>query len=533
MRRARRLALLAGLLALPLAGCDWDQFALLNSVPVHGDPGANPEVQVFLAVDGLSYDTVQDAARQDRSLREALGPGGGWSAAPFVSMFPATSDASWSRILRTPRESGYEYQYYDPVGDEVKRAGLPGLATHALPEFPAAPLLEGPPYYRAFDSYADGYLSTLWSYRDSEGALGDALDNLFFLLPRRGEFAHTFTGYLLEVDAMGHIQHKEDVTRAFLQVWRRIQDFKKKHPERRYVFTLLSDHGMDFQRARGPELLDFESLMPGLGLTPVKRLAEGRGTGQVYAIPIIHTRVSYLALHTDPELSEEVARRASTLNAVDVALARASPRPDIAALLPGVALEWYGLWRNGKVLVSFGYDPAQNRYYLPSDGKYGELGVKLNAHGGDDASGEDGKAPPFSVHTDEELFALTRDAKYPDLFFRARTALQPLSVEYPAQVLLSFRRPYASAGFKLPGGANEIASEGFHGALDAGSSRGTLLTEARALPSTVRSDSVMALFPALREHVEEKAGALVDADAHADLDYAQVEAEAAAAGLAQ
>ena len=510
MRRVR--SPLPLLLALLLAGCDWDQFALLNSIPVHGDPAANPVVHVYLAVDGLSIDTVQEAAKRDPGVAAALAEGGGWSAAPLISMFPATSDASWGRILRTPREPGYEYQHYDPNDDDVKNAGTLGLATHALPELPGTPLA-GPPYYRAFDAYADGYLSTLWSYRDSAAALAGSLDNLFFLLARRSEFAHAFTGYVLEVDALGHMQKREDVLQAFLQLWRRIERFKREHPERRYVFTLLSDHGMDFQPAHGKELLDFESMMPGLGLAPVKSMKEGRALGgdRAFAIPIIHTRVSYLALHTEPSRAQQVARLASGADEVDLALARASPRADLD---PTGALQWYGLWRKGEALVTFGYDAAQDGYLLPADGRYEKLGLKLKVK------------DPAALHSDEALFALTRDSDYPDLFFRARTALASLSVEYPADVLLSFRRPYASAGFKLPGGANEIASAGFHGSMEARSSRGTLLTEEGPLPAAVRSDAVLELFPRLGEHVRARTGALVDADPGAGLDYAQVEAAA-------
>jgi hypothetical protein len=239
-----------------------------------------------------------------------------------------------------------------------------------------------------------------------------------------------------------------------------------------------------------------------LGLEPVDSLAEGRARGVPFAVPIIHTRVSYLALHTDPALAQEVARRASRSVAVDLALSRGTPPAGQEAHA------WYTLWRGGEPLVTFGHDAARDVYLLPAGGRWAELGLDLQVPEGQESV----------TLADEDLFARTVDGPYPDLFFRARTALEPLSVEFPAEVLLSFRRPYASAGFRLPGGANEIANEGFHGGLDAGGSRGLLLTEERALPRAVRSDNLLELFPALREHALARGVTLHDAEPNAALD---------------
>ena len=57
MRRA--LSLLAlGLLAAAAASCDWEHYALMNSLPARGDPDRNPVVHVYLGLDGLGHRAV-------------------------------------------------------------------------------------------------------------------------------------------------------------------------------------------------------------------------------------------------------------------------------------------------------------------------------------------------------------------------------------------------------------------------------------------------------------------------------------------
>ena len=95
-----RLVLCA--LAAAVAGCDWVQSSFVNSIPLQGT--RTDEMFVYLAYDGLAPATVQDAMARGAFAGEQ------WRSAHFVTDFPGSSDASWTRILRTGRLHGYEYE---------------------------------------------------------------------------------------------------------------------------------------------------------------------------------------------------------------------------------------------------------------------------------------------------------------------------------------------------------------------------------------------------------------------------------------
>jgi hypothetical protein len=78
-----------------------------------------------------------------------------------------------------------------------------------------------------------------------------------------------------------------------------------------------------------------------------------------------------------------------------------------------------------------------------------------------------------------------------------------------------------SVGYQAPvGSANEIGTAGSHGAMDRLGSTGALLSEERELPSVVRSDNVLELFPALVDHMREREVELIPGAQGAELDYA-------------
>lgn len=467
--------------ALALCACDWEQFALLNGIPLRGDPADNPVVRVYLGLDGAAYSALADARAQGAFADET------WRAAPFIAMFPATSDASWSRILRS-KVRGYEYQHYDPNQDAIVNNGYLGLLKHALPAFESRGS-DAPDYYEHFDYYANGYLNSYWNYQETDLSYAESLDGLFYLLEGYAETRDVVTAYFLELDALGHMQTRAQTVEALLSLGRRIKQFKRHHPERQFMFTLYSDHGMDFIKAAPQELVRFSDELRSVDVEPVESFAQGRATQRIFAVPIIHTRVSYLGLHTEKTMAAEVAQRASLSPTIDLA---------VAALGEAAGLAWLGVWRNGNELARFGYDRANDAYTLRGDALALDLDLPLDT--------------PLS---DEAVFTASASGSYPDLLYRVRTAFEPVSVDFPPQVLVSFKRPFASMGFEIPGEANEIASEGFHGGLDAGGSMGMLLTEERDLPPAVRSDMFLDLFPQLRDHLAARAlGIEPPADGH-------------------
>lgn len=502
---ARRVLCTLGLL---VAGCDWQHFALVNSLPVEGDPAANPVVHVYLAVDGLAYETVAAAQRAGLLAPER------WQAAKLVAMFPASSDSSWSRILHAAPLPGYELHYFDPDHDVLRNEGYVGLACHGVPHL-AGTALAGPDYYRGFDSYADGYLDPLWGYTAIEFSLSESLDGLFIALEGRAETQHAFLGYLLELDVLGHMRPRAEVDAALRRLLLRIEQFRSYHPERRFVFTLLSDHGIDFVPAEPEHFVDARALLRDADVRAVRSFAEGRRGRGPFAVPIVHTPVSYLALHTEAAQADEVARRVSEQPSVDLVLSPSSPA-DAASAAEG--RRWFSVWQRGRRALHVAYDAARDSYALRRDADLAALGLDLSASGTSPAS--------LAEHlelSDEQAFVAAREGRYPDLLYRLRSALTPVSNRYPAEVLVSFRRPYTSSGFRVPfSSVDEQARHGFHGSLDAGSSTGVLLSEERALPAAVRSDTVLELFPRLAEHLRARGLELQPGDPGASLAYGQI-----------
>lgn len=491
------LALLASLFMA--SGCDWEQFALLNSIPFDGSDD-NGVMHVYLGVDGLSYPILQEAQSH------GYFSGSDWHSAKLISMFPGTSDSSWGRLLRTPRIGGYEYEYYDPKSDELLHTGYAGLLAHAVPPLDWS-VLDRASYIEAFDYFGNGYLDVYWKYTATKQSLGESLDNFFYLLGGRAKTSNAFTGYFLELDVLGHMQTRGDVLRSLESLAKNIEAFKRRHSERRFVFTIFSDHGMDFIPARVNELLSFDEEMKRFDINAVKTFAEGRKKGGLFAVPVIHTRVSYLGMHTEVSMVQDVALRSSQSEGIDFALAKTTA--PIEATWAGVNLQWFGVWRGGALLFKFAFDPDQDEYLLPSLYSYDALGFDVQFDTGES----------HQIFTDEDAFALANQSDYPDFFFRVRSAFAPISIEFPADVLLSFKRPYASIGFQIPGGANAIANSGFHGAMDALGSTGVLLTEERTLPPVIRSDNLLQFFPVLHKHLLERDIDLRQDDADLDLQY--------------
>jgi hypothetical protein len=226
----------------------------------------------------------------------------------------------------------------------------------------------------------------------------------------------------------------------------------------------------------------------------------------------MHTRVTYLSLHTPAALVEEVAGRSAQLPCVDLAVSKLL-NPSFIPTLAGsgltepATLEWYGIWGDGQLLVGYGFDPAKNEYYLPAQGNYNRLGIP-SFHNGQ----------PWMVIDDSALFQITKNATYPDVFFRTRTGLAPISVKYPGDVLISFRPGYVSKGFQVPGG-DDIATASFHGALLDIASYGALLTNEKDVPDAVRSDQFFELFPKAKEQMRTHKVHFIEGDKNSAVKY--------------
>lgn len=461
------------LLAAALAGCDWVDNAFLNSIPLQGT--RTDDMYVYIAYDGLGLSTVHEA------MAKGAFAGPRWQATKLFTNFPGTSDASWTRILRSGKMQGYEYEYYDPPTDSLVNAGLLGLAKHILPALSESLDFEAA-YLRAFDYRSNGYSHNFEAYSDTWVSLGDTLDELFFALDGRAQTERVFIGYLLEGDVLGHVARPEDCTAVLLRLAERIEQFRKAHPERTFHFTIVSDHGMDFTGMPYRNLLLYEEELPKVGITPVESLAGRDPSEGVFAVPILHVRLMYFALHTHPALVGEAGRRVSELESVDFAVGRLGPGQ-------------FGVWSAGRLTGTFDY--ADSAYTLKGD--FTRFGVPAGV----------------TRATDEELFDLTRRGDYPDFFYRMRTALSDVGVEYPAEVLVSCKSGWSSAGaIPRPADLDALITAGTHGGARA-SGVGVLLTDERELPDGVRADAFLDVFPHAAEHLRERGVAVHPTDADA------------------
>jgi hypothetical protein len=461
-------------LALALAGCDLVDDAFLNSIPVTGT--RTDDMHVFIAYDGLAPSTVDEA-----TARGAFA-GPQWRRSRFVTAFPGTSDLSWTRILRTRKMSGYEYEYYDPTSDKLVNAGLLGLLKHILPAFSETLSYEAG-YLRAFDYRSNGYSHNLGVYSNTWVSLGESLDELFFALDSRAQTDNVFLAYLMEGDVLGHTGKREDCTSTLLRLAARIEAFRAAHPRRTFRFTLLSDHGMDFHDMPVGHFLEYEDELRKVGIESVSSLG-GRDPSQgVYAVPILHVRLMYFALHTHPELIAEVGQRASQLESVDFVAGRLGPSR-------------YGLWSDGRLAGTF--EHADGTYQL--EGDFSRFGIPEG----------------LASASDEELFALTNASPYPDLLYRLRTALSQVGLSYPADLIASTRSGWQSAGaIPLPSGSPDtLVTGGTHGGANA-DGVGALVSEEPDLPDAIRADAFLDLFPLLATHLTESGIELLPTDADA------------------
>jgi hypothetical protein len=206
---------------------------------------------------------------------------------------------------------------------------------------------------------------------------------------------------------------------------------------------------------------------------PVERLADGAGALQ--AVPVVHVRVTYVALHTRPDRAADVAAALSTQPEVDLAAA------DLGAVeIDGQRGRRFALYRAGEAFTFV--HGADGQFLVDQPARWRALGLSLPPGEGParlDAAG---------------AFAAGIDGQYPDLLYRVATAFTHPAVQHPAQVLLSLPDDVASFGFHVPGSGDGVAIDGFHGGLSRGGSVSVLASQSIEVPPVVRSDDLRVLL---------------------------------------
>jgi hypothetical protein len=451
-------------------GCDASYQGFLDGVPLPaGDPSG--AVQVYLGIDGLSRE-VFDRAR-------ARGAFADWNAADLVTPFPGTSDYAWTRTLRAGSIGGYEIEYFDPDANQVVGGGVGGIAEHILREGIASTY----PCYQRFDFLGDGLTWQARSYTDPLGALTGTLDQLFDVVAGRARTQRHVLAYLINVDVVSHIGGIDLAETAVMEIDRRIRAFRASQ-QQPMGFTIFSDHG----NAHLPsQLIEPSDILRDAGIAAVTSLhppgsaaAPAAAAAPLEAVPIVHTRVSYVALHTHRARAPEIASLTSKSPYVELAVSRLEP--DGAG-----AEQRFGVFRRGERHVF--RRAADGTVTVEDPGRWGWLEADLAAFvdpGGSQARLADGDA----------LLATLR-GPYPDIFHRVATAFTDPAARYPADVIWSMPDDVASIGFEIPAVSGIRANDGFHGNLGRRSSLAALASDTFSFPPAVRSDSLLDLLPAL------------------------------------
>lgn len=459
--RATALALLVA-----ATGCDSSYGGFLDAVPVSDvQAGSDEPAHVYLAIDGMSR-AAFDGAR-------ARGAFAWLQASDLIGFFPAVSDYSWTRLLRTGSMHGHELQYYDAESNRMSNLGVRGVVEHPLREG----LLDPLPVYRDFDFLGDGVFWMAAGYADPEAALPTTLDAMFALLATRARRQNVLTAYLMNVDVASHRHGFDSAVAMLVEIDRRLLAFRARHPGR-FRFTLFADHGNAHRRAA---LIDPRDILKDSGIRPVESFD---GDPDLQAIPIVHVRVSFASVHTRPGQASRVAELASRHRWVDVAVARDDADP------AGVG-QAFVLWRAGRA-YRFART-AGGGFRVREPAAWNDLGVDLSAHTVAGAAEVD--------ITDRESLAATAQGPYPDVFFRVASAFLHPAVRHPAEVILSMPDDVTSFGFHLPGSGDSQAVHGFHGSLTRGSALTVVATETHVLPPVVRADELLDWLPPLAERM--------------------------------
>ncbi|MES1204889.1 MAG: alkaline phosphatase family protein [Pseudomonadota bacterium] len=481
--RGRCAAAVLAVALVVAAGCDGPYQQFLDSVPVNAIPSDVP-AEVFLAIDGLS--------RQAFDRARARGAFAGWNTADLITAFPGTSDYAWTRTLRAGAMGGYEIQYFDPGRNVLQGAGLAGVAAHPFHEGIAGTY----PCYQRFDFVGDGETWQLNSYLDPAAALTKTLDALFDTVAARGRTQSQIMAYVINVDVVGHEGGLDAAVAMLVEIDRRIRAFQADH-ERPYRFTIFADHGNAHLRSA---LVDPRQILRDVGVTPVESLRAGDAVAAnepgapavLEAVPVVHVRVNYVALHAARKDVARIAALASRHPQIDLAVAPLVTEPAgdgvVASGSETVGGDGFAIWRDGEAFT-FRRDGGGNIVVDQPDA-WTWLGADLRPwRSGDGAT---------ATLDDRAAFAATRAGPYPDIFYRVATAFTHPAARFPADILLSMPDDVASYGFNVPGAADIRAADGFHGSLSRASTMSVVASQSFALPEAVRGDDLADMFPLLR-----------------------------------
>ena len=419
-----RILLLTGLLS----------WAAFSCAAAHPDNELSPDgvpQRLVLAVDGVPYGLF--AELQQQGYFAAFRP-----VARMVAPFPSLSDVSFAAIGGNTPPAGYQVMRFDPISNRVVGNNLRSLSSQAHGNLPA----DSDPHtsWHRMIGYVAPYHVAL---RDLD-QIGDELLE---------SHKATFVGYLDQSDALLHVEGRQGAIRFLLKLDRFLADLQatvRARTGRELLVDIVSDHGSTLVKGRNVRL---DKQLRSCGFRRRSRIEADTDVG--YSLAGI---IGSVAINARPARVDEVGRCLAGADGVDLVAIAQGDRVTVLSS-SGEEAE---LWPTPDTTEAYSYHNLR--------------GDPLRLLGSDAASGTRSFA-------EEELFARTADAPYPDPLRRLWRAFHG-AVQEPTPILVSLKDGREAAFRTVRALAAVRGRAGTHGSISRASSLGVYTSNWRDVADT-------------------------------------------------
>lgn len=414
----------------------WDRFNLNDSFflrPQAATPGIR---RLVVCLDGVPHSIMHELWSQGH-FRDFFPP------VQMVSTFPSESEVAMTALLHAARAPGYENRHFD--WKEGKLAG--GIVVT---------LAQSAPYLKKLDYDEPGlfkglhFLVPVKSFRADLGRLRKR-----FLASR----APVYVAHISSTDALCHVVGREQLAPLLLEAEAMLRDLYLEERGRLRVLV-FSDHGNNLATSRPAPLA---ASLERAGFRVKDRLDEPRAV----ALPQFGL-VSFAPLYCRPTVVEELAAVMAATEGVELTVYRDGELVRVRA-------------SRGEAVIEANSDGTRFRYRPLNGDPLFLLPVweQLRAAGKLDGEGFAGE---------DDLFAATLDARYPDVLFRLWEWGRNPYVENAASVMVSLADGYYSGSGIFE---RMVALQSTHGGLARGSTLGFAMSTDAAFPHALRVSEVM------------------------------------------
>jgi len=398
---------------------------------VFDDVPTSERRHLVLCLDGVPYELVRDL--YDRGLLRTFYP-----PTPLVSVFPASSDMSFHRILGGDPPVGFESRYYDDETGRIEGGNLAYVRGTNEP----------------WDEFLDYRLNHLHSAIQFTSPRRYFKYEIETLVERFSESQkRVFVAYFPSMAGLGTRYGRTGYVAALMELERATRQLIVDS-EGRVTVTMLADHG---QTLVPPDRLDLEAFLEERGFRVVKKLARERDV-----VAVTFGILTYAAIHT--RAAQEVAEAVVEL-----------PQVDLATYVDGDAVV---------VVRSQGRASIRRR-----DGRYRyEVieGDPLRLLETIDRLKQEGHVDAEGYVDDQALFQATATAEYPDACKRLWQAFHGLTKHSP-DVIVSLKDNWCFGG-KFFGWLTPVIST--HAGLNYHNSVTFVMSTAGQLSGPIRVDDL-------------------------------------------